>query len=69
MAESTSEAGMKLIDEDGIPYYAHWSEEDGEWVGTCPFYPSLSWLDPKPSEALEGIKRLVADVREDIGDE
>ncbi|WP_169541934.1 hypothetical protein [Nocardia jiangxiensis] len=43
-------------------FYAFWSAEDQEWVGVCPDYPSMSWLHPIPSQALEGIKKLVADV-------
>lgn len=47
-------------------FYANWSAEDGEWVGTCPEFRSLSWLDPVPSQALEGIKRLVSGIEEEI---
>lgn len=60
---------MKLITEEGLSYDANWSAEDGEWVGICPAYPSLSFLDPTPAGALEGIKQVVADVRKDLGNE
>jgi hypothetical protein len=43
-------------------YSLHWSEEDGEWVATCPAYPSLSWLALTPPEALTGLMRLIAEV-------
>ncbi len=42
-------------------YRVKWSQEDGEYVGLCDEFPSLSWLEPLESEALEGIKRLVVD--------
>lgn len=32
-----------------------WSKDDGEYVATCEEYPSMSWLDPDPSEALFGL--------------
>lgn len=51
----------------GYAYYAHWSKDDGEWVGTCPDFPSLSWLDGKASGALDGIKRLAADIARGFG--
>jgi hypothetical protein len=41
-------------------YQVSWSEEDGEYVGTCDAYPGLSHLDTDPDEALRGIKALVA---------
>jgi hypothetical protein len=43
-------------------YFAHWSEEDQEWVGTCDGYPSLSWLAPSAQYALSGIQGLVKEV-------
>ncbi len=50
-------------------YYAYrvsWSEEDGEFVGTCLEFPSLSWLDKKQESALKGIRKLVADCLKDM---
>ena len=47
--------------EDSYRYTAHWSEEDGEWVGRCGAFPSLSWLAPGRDEALAGIRDLVAE--------
>ena len=46
---------------DSYRYTAHWSEEDGEWVGLCDAFPSLSWLAPCRDEALAGIRDLVAE--------
>ena len=46
---------------DNYRYTVHWSEEDGEWVGRCDAFPSLSWLAPCRDEALAGIRDLVAE--------
>lgn len=46
---------------DSYRYTVHWSEEDGEWVGRCDAFPSLSWLAPGRDEALAGIRDLVAE--------
>jgi hypothetical protein len=49
-----------------------WSAEDGEHVGLCVEFPSLSWLAPSPEFALEGIRSLVWDTvreMEDAGEE
>lgn len=46
-------------------FTATWSEEDGEYVGTCLRYPSLSWLDPDPYNALHGIQGAVHEVELD----
>ena len=53
---------------DRYTYHCHaaWSEEDGECVGLCAAFPSLSWLAPTPEAALTGIRRLVADARSDL---
>lgn len=51
-----------------------WSEDDGEYVARlaradevtyCPF-PSLSWLDKSPVQALLGLIRLIEDTEEEI---
>lgn len=47
-------------------FYAFWSAEDNEWVGVCPDFPSMSWLDEVPSRALEGIKALVEETEQDL---
>lgn len=44
---------------DRYTYRVTWSEEDGEHVGLCAEFPSLSWLDTSPENALAGIRRLV----------
>lgn len=35
------------------------SGADGEYVGLCPEFPSLSHLAPSPEDAEEGIRQLV----------
>lgn len=47
-------------------YRVLWSPEDDEYVGLCTEFPLLSWLAPTKSEALEGIRVLVAGVVEDM---
>jgi len=40
-------------------YRVIWSADDGEHVGLCSEFPSLSWLDPEPAQALVGIMDVV----------
>ena len=47
-------------------YRVTWSEEDGEYVGLCAEFPSLSWLARTPEAALKGIRRLVNKVVADM---
>ena len=47
-------------------YRVSWSEEDGEHVGTCLEFPSLSHLADDPEAALRGVRKLVADVVADL---
>lgn len=49
---------------DQYTYRVEWSDEDNEWVGVCPEFPSLSWLDSDKAKALAGIQRLVRNVVE-----
>jgi predicted HicB family RNase H-like nuclease len=51
---------------DKYTYRITWSEEDGEYVGLCAEFPSLSWLAETPENALMGIRNLVADVLLDM---
>ncbi len=45
---------------DHYTYRVTWSAEDGEHVGLCAEFPSLSWLAPTPEKALAGIRRVIA---------
>ena len=51
---------------DHFTYRVSWSEEDGEFVGTCAEFPSLSHLDADYDAAFHGIRDLVADVVADM---
>jgi len=51
---------------DHYTYRVTWSEEDGEYVGLCAEFPSLSWLAHTPEGALKGIRQVVADVVYDM---
>ena len=51
---------------DHYTYRVTWLEEDGEYVGLCAEFPSLSWLAQNPEAALKGIRQVVADVVKDM---
>jgi len=47
-------------------YRITWSEEDGEYVGLCAEFPSLSWLADTQEAALAGIRDTVKQVVRDM---
>ena len=47
-------------------YRVTWSPEDGEHVGLCTEFPSLSWLAKTPDAALKGIQKVVGKVVSDM---
>jgi len=49
----------KIIDR--YTYRVTWSEDDGEFVGLCAEFPSLSWLARTPETALRGMRRLLTE--------
>ena len=51
---------------DHYSYRVVFSQEDGEWVGLCTEFPSLSHLAGTQVEAIRGITELVAAVVEDM---
>lgn len=51
---------------DHYTYRVTWSPEDAEHVGLCVEFPSLSWLAHAPEDALNGIRKLVAEVVADM---
>jgi len=55
-----------MLQNDHYTYRVTWSEEDGEYVGLCVEFPSLSWLAVGPESALHGIRTLVAEVVADL---
>lgn len=52
--------------QDHFTYRVTWSPEDGEHVGLCVEFPSLSWLDATPDCALVGIRNVVAEALRDM---
>jgi predicted HicB family RNase H-like nuclease len=54
------------LKDDRYTYRVTWSEDDQEYVGLCAEFPSLSWLASTPETALKGIRKLVADVVDDM---
>jgi predicted HicB family RNase H-like nuclease len=57
---------VKTIEHDHYTYRVTWSEEDQEYVGLCAEFPGLSWLAVSPEAALRGVRRVVADVVEEM---
>ena len=51
---------------DHYTYRITWSPEDGEHVGLCVEFPSLSWLAATPEAALLGIRRMVSEAVADM---
>lgn len=60
------DALRQSIDADHYTYRVSWSVEDQEYVATCLEFPSLSWLAPSRSDAIDGLERLVVDVVTDM---
>ena len=54
------------IQDDRYTYRVTWAEEDGEYLGLCAEFPSLSWLAGTPEAALRGIRKVVEDVVADM---
>lgn len=51
---------------DRYTYRVTWSEADQEHIGLCTEFPSLSWLEKTPEDALVGIRKLVNDCIRDM---
>ncbi len=51
---------------DKYTYRVTWSEEDGQYVGLCAEFPSLSWLARTQQEALAGIQKAVQEIIRDM---
>ncbi|MBI2850676.1 MAG: type II toxin-antitoxin system HicB family antitoxin [Chloroflexi bacterium] len=51
---------------DKYTYRVTWSEEDGQYVGLCAEFPSLSWLADTQEAALAGIRDMVKQVIQDM---
>ena len=55
-----------MLQNDRYTYRVTFSEEDNEYVGLCVEFPSLSWLERTPEDALRGIRQVVADSVADL---
>ena len=55
-----------MVNYEHYSYRVVWSSEDGEYVGLCSEFPSLSYLDGNQIAALEGINNLVKDIVVDM---
>jgi predicted HicB family RNase H-like nuclease len=55
-----------MLVNDRYTYRIVWSGEDGEYIGLCAEFPSLSCLGNSPEEALKGIRQVVAEVVADL---
>jgi predicted HicB family RNase H-like nuclease len=55
-----------ILESDKYTYRVTWSEADGEFVGLCAEFPSLSWLAACPEEALTGVRSVVKECVEDM---
>jgi len=51
----------KPLNPEHLSYQIAWSDEDQEFVATCPDLPSLSFLDKNQAKALKGIQKLVSE--------
>ena len=51
---------------DHYTYRVTWSPDDGEYVGLCAEFPSLSWLAATAEEAFSGIRAVVQEVLADM---
>lgn len=51
---------------DRYTYRVTWSEEDGEFVGLCAEFPSLSFLAVTQADALVGVLEVVQEVLVDM---
>ncbi|MFO1429325.1 MAG: toxin-antitoxin system HicB family antitoxin [Candidatus Competibacteraceae bacterium] len=51
---------------DHYTYRVTWSPEDGEHVGLCVEFPSLSWLAATPEAAFLGIRQVVSEAVADM---
>jgi len=54
------------LQNDRYTYRVTWSDDDNEYVGLCTEFPSLSWLAATPEAALKGVRKMVADIVQDM---
>jgi len=51
---------------DKYTYRVYYSEEDESFVATCAEFPSISWLEDSPSQALVGLLAAVDEILNDM---
>ncbi len=51
---------------DHYTYRVTWSDDDNEHVGLCTEFPGISWLAKTPESALKGVRKVVAEVVNDM---
>jgi predicted HicB family RNase H-like nuclease len=51
---------------DRYTYRITWSPDDQEYIGLCVEFPSLSWLAESLEASLDGIRKIVAEVVQDM---
>ena len=61
MNKTVTAKTVKAAANDLYTYRVTWSPEDGEYVGLCAEFPSLSWLADSPEVALAGVRNVVAE--------
>jgi predicted HicB family RNase H-like nuclease len=54
------------LQNDRYTYRVTWSDDDNEYVGLCTEFRSLSWLALTPEAALKGVRKMVADIVQDM---
>jgi predicted HicB family RNase H-like nuclease len=57
---------IRRLEMDKYTYRVTWSEEDGQYVGLCAEFPSLSWLADTQEAAIAGIRDTVRQVIKDM---
>lgn len=55
-----------MIDAATYTYRVDYSEKDGAYVAKCDEFPSLSYLDEDPDDALDGLQKTVERVLADM---
>jgi len=51
---------------DHYTYRVTWSDDDKEYVGLCTEFPGISWLAKTPESALKGVRKIIAEVVNDM---
>ena len=66
MSKVSATKTAKVASNDHYTYRVTWSPEDGEYVGLCAEFPSLSWLAESPEAARAGVRNVVAESVADL---